>query len=714
MNWISGNNKYRILIGIFVLIAVLTFLSRDYTAATPVSTTMSEASLPVVRMQTAGGTLYNETHGYTTNVDARLMNSSITPLEDNRKLSIVINHYGENVSEISYKLRRLSDMSLMEDTQVTDYTTDEEQMYATLHFKNLLDNDVEYLLELVLSTDHYDQIRYYTKIVNSTGLNVQTKLDFVMQFNEWTYDYTQLDNISKYIETKSTGDNTNFGKVNINSTKAQIGWGDLNPVVEQTIIPTLNAITSEVASICLEYNMAAQGTEGYYDSYVVHEYYRVRQSGDDMYLLNFEREANQVFDSRADLMNSSRINLGISSSEEEPVASSADGAYTCFVRQGNLWSFHSEDNTFTRIFSFDDESSDHVRELYNQHNIKIMSVEDNGNVNFIVYGYMNRGEHEGAVGVSLCAYNAADNEVSELIYIPAEVPYEVLSEGVGAVAYIGRNGAFYILLDDTLFSIDLTSKEKMIEISGLTDETYTVSAAGTAIAYSTNGRINDTDEIRIFDMASGSDYMVKAEAGDKLKVLGYIKNDLAYGYAHASDILTEDNGTITFPMYRIVIMNSANEIIKEYENPGIYVSNTSIAGMRMNMTRVVKTADGNYEGTTIDQLLNRDENAVTAGAQLEVVATESRKKELYIDLPVKVTNVASASMKTSSRVIFSSGEVIESNVDYTDAQHYYVYGYGKFQGRFTSLERAIAKANETYGTVFDNDARTIWTRYKQS
>lgn len=285
---------------------------------------------------------------------------------------------------------------------------------------------------------------------------------------------------------------------------------------------------------------------------------------------------------------------------------------------------------------------------------------------------------------------------------------------MGEVAYIGANGAFYILLDDSLYSIDLTSKEKMTEISGLTDETYAVSENGTAIAYSLNGQIYNTDTIRIFDMASGTDYQIKARQGDRLRVIGYIRNDFVYGEAHADDIVRYSNGGVMFPMYRIAIMDSGNNLIKEYQNDGIYVSTATVQGMRLNLTRVVKNGDGDYETTSVDQLLNREENVQDAGAYVEVVATQSRKKELYIDLVNKVKSAAMASMKTSSSVQFSSGEIIRVDTKLANDSRYYVYGYGRFQGSFVSLEKAIAAADSTYGNVLDIQGREVWRRYKPS
>lgn len=706
--------KYKILGALFVAALIVSYIVLDSDAAAPVITQMDAATLPVVMMKTPEGILFNELHGYTAEIETYLINDSVTPLQENRQLNVIVNRYGENIKSLSYKIRDMKDMSLIEDTQVTDYKADGEYLDAVFRIKNLIEIDTEYLMEISIATDKHESINYYTRIFGGRDINIQDKLQFILEFNSWTFSDDNLDKIVEYIETNLTGDNTNYGKVNIYSSKSQIGWGSLNPVIEMNIIPSIKEMSDETASVSLRYRIAVPDSTGNYDSCNVNEYYRIRQSGDKMYLLNYERETDQIFDSRGDLMESSRISLGISSEQSAHVINSEDGRFTCFVRQAQLWCFDDEVNTFIKAFSFGDETSDGIREDYSGHNIKVMDVDNDGNIYFIVYGYMNRGEHEGEVGVSLCRYESKANQVDELIYIPVNVPYEVLSQNVGEVAYIGANGAFYILLDNALYSIDITSKEKMTEISGLTNETYAVSEDGTAIAYSTNGELYNTDEIRIFNMATGTDHMIKAEAGDKLRVLGYIKNDLAYGKMHAQDLVRYKNGGILFPMYCIEIMDNANEIIKQYQTEGIYVSDASVEGMRLSLERVIRNEDGDYEAISTDQLINREENIQDNGAFVEVVTTESRKKELYIDLVNKVKDASNVSMKTAAAIRFAEGEGIRVDAGFSDFERYYVYGYGKFQGSFTSLERAIGAAAQSYGTVRDLKGRVVWQRYKPS
>ncbi|HAC04006.1 MAG TPA: hypothetical protein DCE63_08570, partial [Eubacterium sp.] len=219
------------------------------------------------------------------------------------------------------------------------------------------------------------------------------------------------------------------------------------------------------------------------------------------------------------------------------------------------------------------------------------------------YGYMNRGEHEGESGVSLCRYSYIDNKVEERLYIPVDIPYDILSQNIGNIAYLADENTFYILMDDSLYCIDLISKEVMTVVSDLVDGTYAVSEDGSSIAYSVNGKLYGTESIRVFNMSDDSEHIIQAADGDYIKCLGYINNDFIYGVAHKDDIIIKDDGNRTFAMYKVCIMNSSYEIIKEYEENGIYVSDASVSDMRINLTRIVKSGSG-YEGTSIDQLIN--------------------------------------------------------------------------------------------------------------
>ena len=50
-------------------------------------------------------------------------------------------------------------------------------------------------------------------------------------------------------------------------------------------------------------------------------------------------------------------------------------------------------------------SNDDVRADYGKHNVKVLAASDEGDVDFLVYGYMNRGTYEGQMGVVFYHYD---------------------------------------------------------------------------------------------------------------------------------------------------------------------------------------------------------------------------------------------------------------------------------------------------------------------
>lgn len=712
LNKLAGA-RYILLAFIFMAVAVVTFISMNFEYLEPVATTMDEASLPVVSFVCDGREI-NSLHGYVSDVDEILINDTFTPLDEGRKLTLVIHTYGENIDSVSYKIRSREDGSLIENTKVENTSVSDDKIYVTLNIKNLIEDDTEYTLQVILSNEKHKEISYYTTIYNGGSFYLSEKLDFVLDFNAATFDKNRLDDIQVYMETSSKNDNTNLGNVNIYSSLEQLGWGDLDPFVQSSIVPQVRLLSDELAVICLNYTVGAVNQYESSDAYRVKESYRIRRTRNGMiYLLNYERQMNQVFDGKNDLNSKGYINLGITSKEEVEMKADEKGVYTYFENEGSLWCFDSQTNEYTRVFSFVADDSDNLRENYDNHSIRIMNVSDNGNCSFIVEGYMNRGKHEGEVGVSLYTYSYADNQVNEKLFIPINVPYEFLVENVGTIAYMTEGGVFYICIDGVFYSVDLTSKEIMNIAENLTDGSYAVSNDGSIVAYNMNGSVNAADSVRVMNMNSGNQIIIEAEADEYVKTLGFVNSDYVYGIAKKSDIMTDSSGDVTFAMYKIVVLDSEYNVIKEYSQDGIYVDSVRIDGMRITMNRVVKSEELGYQNTTIDQLINKNENADATNLYIDTISTDLRKRELCIGLMTKIKNL-SVSYRTSGEVLYSDNNTLVFDESIDGGGKYYAYSFGSFIGSVETLEEAIELAYDGYGYVLDNNSNVVWKRYKRT
>ena len=423
------NFKYKVLISIlvFVAVAVITIvLTRATDEVRSSKENMSAATLPVVYMISEGGQEFNLLHGYVSNIDESMLHECITPLPEGRKLRIGIGTYGQKITGISYEIRSLDGSEYIENTTVTDYQivgyADDEngkgsyetndvnttgnmgqRIEAVLNIKNLLEDNTEYMMKITVSTEK-KTAAYYTRIVLGDGLNLDDKLSYVIHFSNVTYDEEAINEIIPKLEPNSSGDNTNLGHVNIHSKLSQVGWGALQPQYYGRIWPMVVEIQGNTADIRLDYRVSTPAARGL-DIYDVKEFFRIRRAdADTTYVLGYDRYVDQLFDGLEDLNDSGRIYLGITSGLDQlQMMSDSTGRVTCFVRGGELWSYNSKTNQFVQLFTFvdDDSAYDSVREAYQEHGIKILSVDSDGNVSYVVYGYMNRGSHEGEMGVWL-------------------------------------------------------------------------------------------------------------------------------------------------------------------------------------------------------------------------------------------------------------------------------------------------------------------------
>ena len=583
------NFKYKVLISIlvFVLVAVGTIiLTRVADEEKPGKSIMSAATLPVVYMVSEGGQEYNLLHGYVKNVDESMLHECLTPLPEGRRLTIRIGTYGQTVTGISYEIRSLDGSEYIENTTVTDFKTITSQesaesdntdgstpltgdmgecVEAVLNIKNLLKEDTRYMLKITVQTKN-QTASYYTRIVLGDGLMLDEKLDYVLHFSEVTYDDEAINEIIPKLETNSSGDNTNLGHVNIHSKLSQVGWGKLEPSIYGKVWPTVVEIEGNVADIRLDYQVTTPAARGM-DIYDVKEFFRIRRAdANTTYVLGYDRYVDQIFDGLEDLNDSGRIYLGITSGlEEEQLTSDSTGKVTCFVRRGELWSYNSTKNQFVQIFTFvdDDSEYDSVRESYNRHGIKVLNVDSTGKVEFVVYGYMNRGSHEGEMGVSVCRYKPDENTVDELLYIPRNDIYEVIKKDVETLVYLNADGRFFMYQGGSIYSIHYETKEYMVVSERVIEEACLFSEDYGMFAYQEGDNANKCNEINIIYLDTGETDRIEAGNAQYIKTLGLIDGNLIYGKTFVDDICTDENGEMIYPMYRLERVDDELSGVKE-------------------------------------------------------------------------------------------------------------------------------------------------------
>jgi hypothetical protein len=676
---------------------------------TEMTKSMASASLPLVHI-TTDDMDYNYLRGMVEEMDGSFLRDTITPLGGGRKLNFVIDCYGNDIYSIAFEVRSIDGQRLVESTDVTDYVKVGDSISASVTIKDLIEPGVEYNWILKLETKE-GTIRYYTRILEADDYHTYEKLSYAKYFHNLTFDRENASSLVTYLESNSKGDNTTLSYVDIHCSLKQITWANLDVTVSQEPIYTISEIDSNTASIRLNYRVqTTDGStkRGNKTEYNVVEFFRIRYTEDRIYLLDYERTMNQLFDSEASVYVGNKIMLGIRDSKVQMMESEG-GSNLAFVNENQLFCYHADDKKVANIFSFYD--GDDLRSNYDNHGIKILSVDETGNVRFIVYGYMNRGDHEGTIGVQVCEYNGMLNTVEELIYIPYNKSYATLKTDVEQLSYINKNSIFYIYLDGSILAINLFDQSYTEVAGNLQQGSFQVSDSDKMLVWQNSADAYDCTKLILMNLNTQSTQEISDRSDNRLLPLGFINEDLVYGVAHSEDVKTDLSGKITFPMYAVYIQDEQGNILKTYEQENVYVTDASISDNLITLTRVEKTDDGIYQSVADDQIMN---SYLEGGGynSSEVVTTQNYEKIVQLVLR-KTMETTKLKITNPMQVIFDGDRSVEIDIE-NPIVRYYVYGKYGIDATFTHEADAINLAYNISGTVIDQNGDYVWKKTSRS
>ena len=419
---------------------------------------MENATLPLVYVDYEGRYI-NCLHGYTTVVDTTMLRDCITPVTDDKKVTFAVDDKNGYAKTYSYELWSISGDSLIENGDLTSDTEENGYRIFDIDIRMDIKPDTEYMLIFKLDGADGQTVRYYTRIVVNDNYHASELLDFVEQFNASTFDYEANEEgsfIYPYMQAYKgqDDDSLSMGHLNLTSSYKELVWSGENPVRITSIIPQIKEIDVNYAVIELDYVTTAENTDGESDYYSVREYYRVSykepETEDDtetatgaedaeasedtgeadnagtISVMNFDRYIDEYFN-RTGVDNKNNVyEIGVVLDKKLDYRYSSDNKKIGFVRNGQLWLYNYSENQISMVFGFWMDDVENVRNTYNNYGINMISMDDDGNMIFAVYGYMNRGAHEGKLGISLCSFVAAEQVVTELVFAECNEPFAAM------------------------------------------------------------------------------------------------------------------------------------------------------------------------------------------------------------------------------------------------------------------------------------------------
>lgn len=684
-----------IVLSVVFVLAIIVFSFWTNRGNVDITADMSAATLPTVSFKVAGKQA-NMLVGHKRNMSPAAVRDTISVYDDAEKLEMTIHHNMESVDAISYEIYSL-------DGEEKLYQADVDKVKETVKLKMgaELSEGQEALLKVTLHCGD-TSLYYYTRVIKEQDYHVEDCVKYIEELHTNILKKQNDDAVKKVMESNSQGDNTTLQHVTIHSDLQHIMWGGLKPKLVHELQYEIKEVKKAYTSVLLRYQVECAGDNNGKELYNVKEFFKVAYGKERAYLLEYDRTMEEVFDTSNVTLSSKGVLLGIAK-DDTPYKVNKEGTIVSFVQANELWNYQREEDALSLVFSFASAEKYDPRNWTDQHAIKILSMENDGNMTFSVSGYMNRGEHEGESGIAIYYYYASKNYVEEIAFIPSTQSQAVLEKTLGESAYYNQmQDVLYVLSNGTLRKIVMTDNTSSVLVEGLEKGQYVASSDGHLFAYQKQADGNDVTEV--WDFAKDSIKALSATDGEVVVPLGFVENDFVYGISKVENAGLDTSGATVQAMHKIEIRNEKNKVIKTYEQPNVYVLRAVVDNNMITLKQGVK--EGALFKEISEDYITNNENSSGEQVVLKSYWTDLKETQYRLTF-AKSIHDTKAKVLHPKQVIQERVTVLELENE-ANEEFFYVYGHGRQAGAFEEAGDAIALAEKLSGVVISPGQNYVW------
>ena len=686
------------------LIAVIVFSFLTNQGNADMTADMGGATLPRIQI-VSGEYEINPLVGYVSEMNVGKMRSTITPVDFQSGIALRIEEGVLPIKALTYEVCSSDGKEILYKEKRKEIGEE-----ASLTFPGLELADREAILKLTLHTEKQD-IYYYTRICTKEGTDSDACLAFAERLHNMTFGKENTESIAAYLENGTEDDETeNLQKVTIHSDAEHLTWGELRPQIKGEVSRSIKEISGNYMTIVYDYEVECAGEQDETEVYQIREYLKVRYAEGTEYLHDYERTMEQELDASGNVLDNNGILLGIAK-EELPYMANEAGTIVSFVQAGELWNYNQSQDALSLVFSFADSEGYDIRNLYKEHEIQIVSVNEQGDTTFKVIGYMNRGEHEGEVGTAIYFFDIEKNFVEEKAFIPDNISSEILlKEQEQLVYYNEQQEVLYAMKEGTLYKVDLEKGKKEALVENLEKDQYVSSKDGRLLAYQTVFSLENAEEVKVLDFVTGKERTVTCSSGEFIRPLGFIYEDFVYGIGRKEDAGAFVTGEHVCPMYKLEIRDTDNEVVKTYQADQVYVTGVTVEEKMLILDRVVKN-ESVYTAVAKDYITSNEE-VEKSNISVETYTSDEKERQVRIKYESGISDKKPKLLKPK-QVLFENPVLIPFEEE-GEAEVFYTYGKGKLLGIYASAADAIRQANENQGLVVSESQKYVWERGNRS
>ncbi|CCX85616.1 uncharacterized protein BN724_00092 [Clostridium sp. CAG:590] len=705
----DGRLVAKILILFAIFIGSIFVVNRiDNAGVQDVSVEMEQAELPIVYVR-YHDQFINTLHGYTGKVDTTYFRDTITPMDYGQTIELWSDQESREYNAYQYELRSQYQGDLIENGDVTELTQADGYDKVSITFRTKLEELQEYVLVLKAMNGEDVGARYYTRVVVENDFHTDKLLEFVGKFNAAIFDKAEAEKtISKSIEPNEDGNNEYLSEVDIHSSFDTITFADLNPTQLTKPIASIKEIDDSYAIIQLKYMISATENK-IVENFYVTEDYRVRYVDEsNVYLLDYKRTQDALFTPDNVNITANNFKIGVTNDDAFQYVTNDKKTKVAFTQARQLWYYDYNSGTITNVYGFcqNDNYTD-ARVTYDENNIKILKMDKDGNITFAVYGYMNRGVHEGKVGIAVYQFEADKDRMQEVLFIENNKPYSILKEDMETLLYLNKDGEFYYFDNDAVVKVDTQTKKSEIFIEDVLNEHLAVSEDNHLIGYPNEMLPENTTSVTVLDLDSKKSWSLDAANGERLETIGFVEEDLVLGRIREGDIEIALDKTVTCPISTIDIINQKKDVVKTYGTTGVYVMQATAKDGVVYLDRVRKI-NGTFEPTTQD-FITYKENENKDDIKMAYKYTDNAYNQLYMTFPDYVYVTARPELMITKQIVNDTDTTVKIAFDHINKK-FYCYGQGQYMTDYLNLNEAVRVAYENAGVVLDENGVIVWRK----
>lgn len=687
------------LIGILslILVAIIgigvydTFFVRKETKVIKRENTGSKYKVPLLAPY-YGKDKLGDIDGYVMKMKEEYVRDVIVPVSEDRKTLFKIKYRDNVIKSIRYEVESTNQLRLIDSGNIEKINKNKKEASFNFNASAVMEQGKEYFLKFIIETDKYKEIYYYTRVIVSDREFVTKQIAFAKKFSDATTSDTESKKLMGYLEPDiSKKDNDNLGITNIHSNYDMLTWNEMSvkkvTKTEVTAKEFCIKDSGEAGTYTLCYQFEAKNGEKNVERFNVAETITVWTFNGKEFILAYDREVNQVWEPIEDNVGNAFIDFGIQNTDNIDYLESDNGKYIAYQINGDAYVMDIEQRELRCVYKLNAKNSETLLKV----RARMVSIKDNGNVDFMIYGYSPSNEHIGKSGISIFSYDYKSNESYEKAFIPCQEQAATLESQFSKLCFLG-DGTLYIMLDNTIYFANLKTLEWGNVSKKLDDDAYAINTRKDMIAYNESGKGEGSDKIKIIDLKGNKEKVIKDENGQQVKVFGYTGENLVYG------ILSDDN-----KVKKLKIVDTNLKEVKSYMVDKGYIKDVEISDNIIN----IKRAKDNGADRSDDQLLDNTESKDPV-AKSSYYTDDIKMKELALSFTNNLNSSRKLKVVKDALVVFDGKTEIKANLDNNKKNSYFVYGYGRLQGKFQNQKEALKKARECYGLVA-KDGQKIWT-----